>query len=230
MMEDIFLAIYQGNLWGGQESKSGPGSTLSRAADFLPDLVALLRTLNTRVLLDAPCGDFAWAAGVASVVECYIGVDVVGEIIVRNQRNASAPTRVFLHRDLTRDPLPSADVILCRDCLVHFAFADVWRALRNFRASGGRYLLTTTFIERGDNPEIATGGWRPLNLARPPFCFPPPLAVVDERCLHSGGTWRDKRLALWALASLPTSSQGDAGDADAEIEIPSSRNNVAGSP
>ncbi len=67
-MEDIFQAIYQGNLWGSLESKSGPGSTLSRAADFLPDLVALLRTLNTRVLLDAPCGDFAWAAGVASGV------------------------------------------------------------------------------------------------------------------------------------------------------------------
>jgi len=43
---------------------------------------------------------------------------------------------------------------------------------------------------------------------------------VDERCSHSGGKWRDKRLALWALASLPTSSQGDAGDAYTEIEIP----------
>jgi len=70
MMAGIFLAIYQANLWGSQESRSGPGSTLARAADFLPDLVALLRTLNTRVLLDAPCGDFTWAPGVASVVEC----------------------------------------------------------------------------------------------------------------------------------------------------------------
>jgi len=97
MMEDIFLPIYQGNFWGSQESRSGPGSTLSRAADFLPDLVALLRTLNTRLLLDAPCGDFNWAAGVADVVEGYIGVDVVGEIIAqparskRSKQNLSTP-------------------------------------------------------------------------------------------------------------------------------------------
>ena len=205
MMEEIFLAIYHGNLWGSQESRSGPGSTLSRAADFLPDLVALLGTLNTRVLVDAPCGDFTWAAPLADAVERYIGVDVVGEIIRRNQRLASGPARVFLHGDLTRDPIPSADVILCRDCLVHFAFADIWRAFRNFQESGGRYLLTTTFIERDGNPDIATGGWRPLNLERPPFCLPPPVAVIDERCLHSGGTVRDKRLGLWELASLPTS-------------------------
>jgi SAM-dependent methyltransferase len=207
MMEDIFQAIYQENLWGSQESKSGPGSTLSRSADFLPDLVALVGTLNTRVLLDAPCGDFNWAGPLADAVPRYIGVDVVGDIITRNQRLAGGPTRVFLHGDLTTDPLPAADVILCRDCLVHFAFADIWRALRNFQASGSRYLLTTTFVERYDNPDIATGGWRPLNLERPPFCFPPPVAAVDERCLHTGGTVRDKRLGLWALAPLPSSAR-----------------------
>ncbi len=207
-MEDIFLAIYHGNLWGSEESRSGPGSTLARAADFLPDLVALLRTLNTRVLVDAPCGDFNWAGVLADAVERYIGIDVVGEIIARNQRLASSPTRLFLHRDLTKDPLPAADVILCRDCLVHFAFADIWRALRNFQQSGSRYLLTTTFVDYGDNLDVATGGWRPLNLERPPFCFPPPLAVVDERCLHFGGSVRDKRLALWELASLSTSTEG----------------------
>lgn len=206
MMEDIFGAIYHGNLWGSDESRSGPGSTAARAADFLPDLVALLATLKTRVLVDAPCGDFNWAAPLADAVDRYIGVDVVGEIVARNDRLASSPTRMFLHADLTRDPLPSADVILCRDCLVHFAFADIWRALHNFRESGGRYLLTTTFVERDENPDIPTGGWRPLNLERPPFRFPPPVAVVDEGCLHSGGAWRDKRLGLWELGSLPTST------------------------
>jgi hypothetical protein len=36
----------------------------------------------------------------------------------------------------------------------------------------------------------------------PPFAFPAPLAVIDERCTHSGGIYRDKRLGLWELASL----------------------------
>jgi Methyltransferase domain len=201
-MEDIFLAIYEGNLWGSPESRSGPGSTLARAADFLPDLVGLLQRLNTRVLVDAPCGDFNWASALADVVDSYIGIDVVREIVARNRRLASHANAVFLHGDLTNDPLPIADVILCRDCLVHFSWVDLWRALRNFKRSDSRFLLTTTFVEHEDNPDITTGEWRPLNLERPPFCFPPPLAVIDERCLHSGGVYRDKRLALWELAGL----------------------------
>lgn len=202
-MEDIFLAIYAGNLWGSSESRSGPGSTIARAADFLPDLAALLRGLNTRVLVDAPCGDFNWARALVPIVERYIGIDVVREIVARNQRASGSASTVFLHGDLTQDPLPPADVILCRDCLVHFSLVDVWRALGNFTRSGSRYLLTTTFVEHEDNPDISTGEWRPLNLERPPFCFPPPLAAVDERCLHSGGVYRDKRLGLWELSDLP---------------------------
>ena len=48
--------------------------------------------------------------------------------------------RVFLRLDLTRDPLPDGDLILCRDCLVHLPFEDVRRAVRNFKRSGARWL------------------------------------------------------------------------------------------
>jgi hypothetical protein len=41
-----------------------------------------------------------------------------------------------------------------------------------------------------------------LNLERAPFGFPSPLALIDERCTHSAGIDRDKRLGLWELASL----------------------------
>jgi hypothetical protein len=85
---------------------------------------------------------------------------------------------------------------------VHFSLTDIWRALRNFKQSGSRYLLTTTVIDRDDNPELASGEWRPLNLGRPPFSCPPPIAVIDQRCLHSRGVMRDKRFGLWALAHL----------------------------
>lgn len=99
--------------------------------------------------------------------------------------------------------LPKADVILCRDCLVHFSFADIELALSNFKRSGSRYLLTTSFIDWEMNADISTGGWRPLNLQASPFLFPAPMAMVDERCMHSGGIYQGKRLALWELESLP---------------------------
>lgn len=195
----IFTRIYRTNEWGDAESVSGRGSTRARGADFSGDLLDLLRRLDTRVLLDAPCGDFNWIGEVADGVEQYVGVDVVPELIAQNIQRHQRDGRSFLLADLTRDPLPRADVILCRDCLVHFSFADIRRALENFRRSGATYLLTTSYVDYEKNIDIRTGGWRQLNLQRPPFDFPPPLELVDECCTHSDGIYRDKRLALWAL-------------------------------
>ena len=107
-----------------------------------------------------------------------------------------------MHADLARDDLPRADVILCRDCLVQFSFEDIQAALRNFKRSQSLYLLTTTFIEFQTNLDIETGGWRRLNLERPPFHFPPPLKAIDEKCLHTRGIYADKRLALWRLVDI----------------------------
>jgi hypothetical protein len=98
-------------------------------------------------------------------------------------------------------------LIFCRDCLVHLPLRDVARALENFRRSGAEYLLTTTFTTREVNPEIALGGWRPLNLRREPFDLPEPVREIDERCPPDRGDYADKRLALWSLArSSPFSS------------------------
>lgn len=199
----VFGGIFRRNEWGDAESVSGPGSTRARGADFTAELVALLRELEARTLLDAPCGDFNWIAEAADAVERYVGVDVVPELVERNLRLHGGPRRSFAVADISRDALPAADVVLCRDCLVHFSARDVWATLANFRRSGSRYLLTTTFVARGANADIRTGSWHPLDLEAAPFRFPPPVALVDERCTHTGGIFRDKRLALWELASLP---------------------------
>lgn len=199
----IFGEIHRDNAWGDAESVSGPGSTRARGAAFGDDLIALLRELDTRTLLDAPCGDFNWIAPIADAVPHYVGVDVVPALIDANRARYGSERRQFHRADISRDLLPTADVILCRDCLVHFSHRDVWATIANLRRSGARYLLTTTFVARASNAGIRTGAWQPLDLEAAPFAFPPPLALVDERCLHTGGIYRDKRLALWALASLP---------------------------
>jgi hypothetical protein len=208
----IFSAIHRRNEWGSAESVSGPGSTVTRGEDFAGELGALLARLDARVLLDAPCGDFNWIGGIAERMERYVGVDVVPELVERNREGHGAPGRTFLLADLTRDPLPAADVILCRDCLVHFSFADVRAALENFRRSGSTWLCTTTFLDTRENRDIRTGGWRELNLQEAPFHFPPPEALVDEKCTHSGGRYRSKRLGLWRLDSLPPHTTGRTAD------------------
>jgi len=91
--------------------------------------------------------------------------------------------------------------VLCRDALVHFSFADIAAAIRNFKRSGSLHLLTTTFIDVEQNADVETGSWRRINLERPPFSFPPPMVQLDEKCPRAGG--EGKRLALWRLDALP---------------------------
>jgi len=202
-MRRVFGAIHETRAWGECESVSGPGSTRERAAEFLPELIVLVESLRLTTLLDAPCGDFNWAGPLADAVDRYIGVDVVPELIEENRRRWSSPRREFVCRDIVRQRLPAADLVLCRDALVHLNNADVSATLRNLRRTGARYLLTTTFIGDRENLDIATGEWRPLNLERRPFSLPRPVELIDERCHHSGGGWADKRLALWRFEELP---------------------------
>ncbi|MAE67975.1 MAG: hypothetical protein CMJ18_27290 [Phycisphaeraceae bacterium] len=200
-IERIFTGIYERNLWGSTESDSGTGSELERTraiAEALPDL---LRELRVTSMLDIPCGDFHWMSRVDLDAVRYIGADIVRTLIDENRRFADE-RRSFVHLDLTCDPLPAADLVFCRDCFVHLCDRDVLRALDNIRRSGATWLLTTTFTRRRRNVDIKTGGWRTLNLTRPPFDLPPPLRLIDERCTEGGGQFVDKSVGLWKVGEI----------------------------
>lgn len=197
-VEDVFTTIYRENRWTDSESRSGPGSTLARTLVIRQLLERLVRELRIKTLLDAPCGDFNWMKEVALPVETqYIGVDVVRELIADLQGHFATPRRRFLALDFVRDRLPRAELIFCRDALVHLTLADIQRALDNFRRSGSKYLLATTFPATSENLEIATGGWRTLNLERPPFNLPAPVQLHSDGCPHP--EYADKALGLWLL-------------------------------
>jgi hypothetical protein len=198
-----FTRIFTSNAWQNEESVSGHGSTHARGADFRPALIALLDRYAVRSIVDAPCGDFNWMRDVLAERDLsYTGVDIVEALIANNVRQFGTERRRFLCVDMTRDELPAADLILCRDGLVHLSFADARAAIRNFRRSGSRYLLTTTFVRHSRNRDTATGGWRPVNLQGAPFNFPAPLALVDERRVDPEGEYIDKHLGLWDLAAI----------------------------
>ena len=200
-LDRIFSDIYRQRLWGDGESTSGPGSGLERTAQIRADITALVRRLGVRSLLDAGCGDFHWMPAVLLEIDSYIGVDVVRELVKRNRQCHHAAGCQFEHVDITRDRLPTVDLILCRDVLPHLSLSEATEALGNFRQSGSTWLLATTFVDRVSNNDIATGAWRPLNLVLEPFSLPTPTMLIDERCHHSGGIYADKRLGLWHLAS-----------------------------
>lgn len=186
------------------ESVSGVGSTLRETARLRAALPALVREERVRSLLDIPCGDFHWMQQVALDVEGvdYTGADVVPAIVEANQKIHGGGRRRFVVLDATRDPLPAVDLILCRDLLIHLSNDDVLAALRSFARSGSRLLLTSHFADRTDNPDIASGDFRPIHLCRAPFHLPAPLRVLPEDSELAGGAFSDRAMALWRLADV----------------------------
>jgi hypothetical protein len=92
--------------------------------------------------------------------------------------------------DITGDALPRCDAICGRDCLVHLSFANIARAVANFRASGATWLIATTFPAWQSNADCEDGDWRALNFERAPFTWGPPVELLNENCLEAGGGWR----------------------------------------
>jgi SAM-dependent methyltransferase len=201
---EVFRLIYENNGWGGDESYSGLGSGLDQTRVLRVALPELFRRLGVRSVLDAPCGDFRWMSQVDLRGIDYTGLDIVPEMIAGNQARYGDAGRRFVTGDLIADPLPAADLVFVRDCLVHLTYDQIFSALANIARSGARYLLTTVFVERDENVDISTGDWRPLNLCAPPFDLPPPLQVIVEGCTENGGIYADKALALWSVTALPT--------------------------
>lgn len=201
-MEAAFTPFYTENRWGDAESVSGPGSTLTRTSKLRQELPPLLQEIGARTLLDAPCGDFNWMKDTELGVAEYVGVDVIPELVERNQRLYGNERRRFVLRDLTRDKLPRVDVILCRDCLIHFSDRHIAAALRNFKRSGSTYLLTNTYPLWTQNEDIRTGEFRHLNLLLAPFSFPPPIREIEEKYADEAAAFFGKTLALWKLSDL----------------------------
>ena len=207
LTEGIFTGIYRSGIWRKMtpagESHSGPGSTLAATKVVRDALPTIVKQFGIKTVLDVPCGDFNWMQHVELGAE-YIGADIVRELVEYNVKTYAAPGRKFVQLDLMTDPLPQAELILCRDCFGHFCIEDAWLAIENIRRSSARYLLATTYTKRHANPvRTHTGNWYPCALHCAPFRFPAPLRVYNERCCEAQMRVRDKSLGLWRVADIP---------------------------
>ena len=199
--EQIFTAYYRTNRWGSAESRSGRGSTLADTEALRRWLPGVISRYGCRSLLDIPCGDFHWMKEVPLDIP-YIGADIVKELVDRNQAAYGGEKRTFVTCDITRDALPSADLIMTRDCFLHFSFDDIRRAVRRIKSSDARFLLASTWPKQRWNVNTPTGaGHHFVNLEREPFSFPPPLEMINEGSQQAGG--RGRHMGLWKRSDLP---------------------------
>lgn len=201
---EYFSGFYRDNIWSDDESRSGTGSNLGATKRLREELPALLGKLQATTMLDIPCGDFVWMREVDLGAIRYIGGDVVPEMVEKLRAEYTSPRRDFQLLDITSSPLPTVDVVFCRDLFIHLPDALVRQAVKNLRRSGSTYLVTTTFPDRHENVDIRMGDFRHVNMQDPPFNFPEPLDLLME--YYEGdavGLVPGKQLGVWRIADLP---------------------------
>jgi hypothetical protein len=205
-MENVFQNIFNTNGWTSDESISGPGSTLEQTKIIREEILNLIDKFKIKSIMDAPCGDLNWMKHLFKNESMndvkYFGVDIIPDIIENNIKRYSSSNISFKKMNICEDVLPKCDLILCRDCLVHFNTTSILNTIKNFKKSQSTYLLTTTFSNRRNNKNLQTGSWQPLNLRAEPFNFPAPILSIIERCTENNGIYSDKSLALWSLNGL----------------------------
>lgn len=177
----IFDLIYERNFWGSTESRSGVGSEQGFVDQYRKRLAGLLKDKELTTVFDAPCGDLNWVLPLISGSNIsYVGGDISPRVIEEaRSRCSGVDLRVF---DITTDPFPDADVWHCRDCLFHLPFAEIRRAFSNFSSSRIPYALLT--IHRSflfhKNLDVNVGGFRYLDLCRPPVSLPPAMTYLKD--------------------------------------------------
>jgi len=174
--EQVFDKIYAKNYWGSMESISGRGSELSQTENIRRELPKIFAKYNCTSILDAPCGDFNWLRQVVEKIDVkYCGGDIVQNLVEVNNAKYSDEKTKFMKLDICKDPLPSADIMICRDCLFHLSYSDITAFIENFAASHIPLLLVTSHKNENGifkNKNIKTGDFRMIDLFSHPFGFP----------------------------------------------------------
>lgn len=199
-----FDKVYKENLFNGQESLSGEGSSMDATKVLRPELRRLIGQYPIETIFDLPCGDMAWMSQLLDLPISYTGGDISKETIRRNR--SRFPGQKFVSFDAVRQIPDAYDLIMCRDLLVHLPNHEALQVLHHFVESGSKFLLTTTFVNRVSNEDLEYSDvivqWRPLDLSKPPFNLPQALEIIIEECEEGNGLFRDKAMALYDLGTL----------------------------
>jgi SAM-dependent methyltransferase len=173
--EKVFTGIYQNGVWGRDSQGngiSGPGSALQNTEEYRNFLQSFLKEHNIRSVIDVGCGRWEFSRSIDWSGIQYTGYDVVKSVVEGDEAQFGTRTTRFLHGDALLIDLPEADLLLCKDVLHHLPNKDIALFIKQFPKFS--YCLITNDVDplthTSTNPDIQCGGFRGLDLAKPPFC------------------------------------------------------------
>jgi hypothetical protein len=204
----VFERHAERNYWGNRESVSGDGSTLDYTHNLRHELAKFLRAFRVVSMFDAPCGDFNWMRAVEFPKGfSYLGGDIAPSLIAMNDAAFANRTRRFIPFDIASMAFPDADLWFCRDCLFHLPTESALSALRGFAQSRIGYVMTTTHLNVTNfaNTDIAAGGFRLIDLYKPPYGLP---RDVIYRIPDYVFPYPQRELCVWSRAQVQAALGG----------------------
>jgi len=175
---------------GRRESASGPGSALSATTECLELLDEVITRYQVKSILDLGCGDWHWMRLAnwrkGKNIVSYEGWDAhAGMVDHLNQLYGDKRTK-FRLADITTEPLPQVDLVICRDVLFHLPLELSTQVVGQLKGRD-TLLISTSFQHVRENtgikPYMAIDNWGfyHINLDIAPFGLQPfRLRAVPE--------------------------------------------------
>ena len=178
---DIFDKIYENSYWG---KGSGGGSSPEATQPYKIFLEEFIRQHDIKSVVDLGCGDWQFSQFLDFSSATYIGIDASKNVITNNQRSFSRPGVSFANLPENYNELPSAELLVCKDVLMHLStkeVQDILSILPNFKyalitndipcvsAFGKILLKLRSPFSPVNNREIKTGDYRTLDPTEHPF-------------------------------------------------------------
>ena len=186
--QEIFENIYLEGKWGGAgiEDGSGSGSDTQSSESYVNFVNQfLLDHPDISKIVDVGCGDFRVARRFQiSEGRSYLGVDIVSQVVARNQDLFSSDRISFMQLNAVEDNLPKADLFLVRQVLQHLSNAQVSQILK--KVTKAKYVLISEHlpdpsllrernIDKPAGPDVRVFYGSGIYLDAPPF------SVVDAK-------------------------------------------------
>jgi hypothetical protein len=202
--KDRFTAIAEKKTWKRpwNNSLSGVGSELPTTENIRREIPIIIKKYSIKSILDCPCGDFFWMSNIIDSLELdkYVGGDIVDFIIEDLKNKYDSKDKIeFKTIDLISDELPTTDLIICRDCLVHMNLERINSSIKNM-VKNSKYILMTHFPDIKQNV-MSNKPWFPYNLTIEPFNLKSPIEIIQENEFDPNSYGR-KTLSLWKAEDL----------------------------
>ena len=170
-LTSTFNRIYAEGTWGKDiagRGTSGTGSTLEITREYRAYVEDFIKKHNVKSVVDAGSGDWSFSSAIDWGNASYLGVDIASDVIAAVRNKHETRTIRFQVGDIT-DELPPAELLISKDVLQHLSNELVHKFIRN-NLRKGKYKWAILTNDRGrENRDVASGGYRAIDLAAPPF-------------------------------------------------------------